>query len=190
MPRDGFWWARGGVSLHFGLRRQKTPMKPRLCDRQFGLGCSWDADRSGALPVAERAAEERGGAAFSAENDDILMQRQVPVPRHKGDAARRNLCQDPVIGCLLLDSTYARKCWCCSHWFFLLSFGLECGRIEYTIFYCKLDASFWANFGFVFAFNARYQTEGVDLAKQCKYRTLKRENIFSFDGEATYLLLR
>jgi len=166
-------------SLRFGLQWKEKPTMPRLCDGQFGLGRRGDADRAWTFPVAKGAAQKRRGAAFSAENDDILMQCQFPVPRHKGDAARRNLCQDPVIGCLLLDSTYARKCWCCCHWcsYFLAAFGAAVFDTQSpTAHWMPALRKMWS----FLCFQCARETEGVDLAKRCNDWALKRENIFSF----------
>lgn len=67
-----------GLDLRLGLRRCLG------LGLRFGLGggCGY------VLPLAERAAEESGGAAFATEDDDVLAEGHVPVPGHETDAVR------------------------------------------------------------------------------------------------------
>lgn len=64
----------------------------------------------GLLPVAKRTAEQRRGATFATENDDVAAARHVEIPRHKADAVRSYLREDPVIAGFFLGSADARKC--------------------------------------------------------------------------------
>ena len=71
------WGAAGEGSGGYGLRR-------------CVIGCY-----GGALPIAERTAEERGGAAFATEDDDVVAEGEVPVPRNELDGLRSAQRQDP-----------------------------------------------------------------------------------------------
>jgi len=144
---EGFGDGRSseGQSTGWG-RRLFTLRRPGKYSSYSQLRIFNDPDGSGGadgrrtFPVTERTAQKRRSAALSTEGDDVAGERKIPVPRHKGDSARRNLGQDPVIAGFLLDPTYARKCWCCCHRFVLLS-AVNFGRMCCTLHGSTLDTN-------------------------------------------------
>lgn len=138
-----FSWSEGApLFLEDSLRNVAAP-KPENwsesggltalgCD-QFGLGLrrGLSAGWGNVLPLTEGTAEESGRAALTAENDDVRADGHVPVPGHEADAVRRNLCQNPVVTGLLLDSTYACEQLCGCH---CLSCFLRLIRVQHATF--------------------------------------------------------
>src|SRR5580704_14611233 len=57
---------------------------------------------SGLLPLAETAAEQGCGAAFAAEDDDVILQREVGVPGNEPEVPGGDDGKDPVVGGFLL----------------------------------------------------------------------------------------
>ena len=70
---------------------------------------------SGLLPLAETAAEQGCGAAFAAEDDDVILQREVGVPGNEPEVTGGDDGKDPVVGGFLLNSTNASKQVCRGH---------------------------------------------------------------------------
>jgi len=64
---------------------------------------------AGLLPLAKRPAEKGGRATLATEDDDVIAEREIPVPRVELDAMRRTGGEDPVIAGFLLNSTDAGK---------------------------------------------------------------------------------
>src|SRR6185437_4443566 len=61
----------------------------------------------GGLPVAEATAEQGGGAALTAEDDDVVLKGKVGVPGHEFYVVGRGYCEDPMVTGFLLDSAGA-----------------------------------------------------------------------------------
>jgi hypothetical protein len=88
------------------------PREQRLSYSQFRRSCN--NALHGALPITQRAAQQRRRTAFPTKNDDVAVQRKIPIPRHKRNSILCNPGQYPMIRRLLLDSANAgKKCHCC-----------------------------------------------------------------------------
>src|SRR5438445_287503 len=49
-------------------------------------------------------AQQRDAAALTAQNDDVLVECEVPIPGHEYNTVAGNLCQNPMVTGLLLNS--------------------------------------------------------------------------------------
>lgn len=94
------------------IEKGVLPREQRLSYGQFRRGCN--NGLHGALPITQRAAQQRRRTALPTKNDDVAVQRKIPIPGHKRNAILCNPGQYPVICRLLLDSANAgKKCHCC-----------------------------------------------------------------------------
>jgi len=105
-PHDGI--AGAGVRRTEGRRTGLGDGDGRVRGRYGGYRRRrWIGGVLRRLPVTETPAEQCGGAALSAEDDDMVLQGKVRVPRHKSNVVGRGNRQYPVVTGLLLDSASA-----------------------------------------------------------------------------------
>lgn len=70
---------------------------------------------AGVLPIAQRAAQQGGSAALSTQDDDVVAEREVPVPGDELDGARGAQGEDPVIAGFALSAAETGEGWSCCH---------------------------------------------------------------------------